>query len=195
MSVVRGDEHTTLICDVCGETVVEAGSGPAGVVWELVSDHEWTGSPLADGPHRCAHCTLLAGSGEASTGGPGPGGILGIDHRGDATVITCAGDIDVDGAGTLRTALLHATDMGGHVVVDLTNVRLIDSTGLGLLVGAQRDCAARGATLSLAAPSPFLRTVLRTLRLDEVLPAYDSLGEAVARVTGAEWTGAPGHRP
>ena len=48
---------------------------------------------------------------------------------------------------------------------------------------------------ALAAPSPFLRTVLRTLRLDEVLPAYDSLGEAVARVTGAEWTGAPGRRP
>ncbi|MGC4790650.1 STAS domain-containing protein [Micromonospora sp. DT178] len=193
MSVVRSDEHTTLVCDVCGETVVEAAGDPTGMVWELVSDHDWTGSPLADGPHRCAHCTLLAGSGDATTAGPG--GILGIDHRGDATVITCAGDIDVEGAGTLRAALRHAADMGGHIVVDLTNVRLIDSTGLGLLVGAHRDCAARGATLSLAAPSPFLRIVLRTLRLDEVLTAYDSRAEAVARVTGAGWTAAPGRRP
>lgn len=183
MTVVRGDERTTLICDVCGDTVVDPAGRPAdgGVVWALVSDHGWSGSPLAEGPHRCAHCTLTSRS---AADGPAPGGILGIDHRGDATVITCAGDIDVDGEDTLRTALRHATEMGGHVVVDLTHVHLIDSTGLGLLVRAQRDAAARGATLSLAAPSPFLRTVLRTLHLDGVFPVYDSRAEALAQVTG-----------
>ncbi len=196
MTVVRGDELTTLTCDVCGDMVVDAGTGPAdgGVVWALVADHGWSGSPLADGPHRCAHCTRAAPTGRAAPDGPVSGGILGIDHRGDVTVITCAGDIDIDGEDTLRTALRHATDMGGHVVVDLTHVHLIDSTGLGLLVRAHRDAAARGATLSLAAPSPFLRTVLRTLRLDGLFPTYDSRAEAVARVTGRTDSPASGQR-
>ncbi|MEW2384619.1 STAS domain-containing protein [Micromonospora sp. NPDC047707] len=197
MTVVRGDERTTLVCDICGDTVVETGGGPAdgGVVWTMVADHGWSGSPLADGPHRCAHCTMAARSGHAVPDGPGTGGILGIDHRGDATVITCAGDIDVDGEDTMRTALRHATDMGGHVVVDLTHVHLIDSTGLGLLVRAHRDAAARGATVSLAAPSPFLRTVLRTLRLDGMFPVYDSRAEAVAQLSGRAGSAASGGRP
>ncbi|MDM4719064.1 STAS domain-containing protein [Micromonospora sp. WMMA1363] len=187
MTVVRCDDQTTLICDICGDTV-DTPDAPAdgGVVWTLVSDLGWTGSPLAEGPHRCAHCTLSSKSGGAPVddSAPGPGGILGIDHSGGATVITCAGDIDVDGEDTLRTALRHAADMGGSVVVDVTHVRLIDSTGLGLLVRAHRDAVARGAAVSLAAPSPFLRTVLRTLRLEGVLPVFDSRDEAVEHATG-----------
>ncbi|MER7459260.1 STAS domain-containing protein [Micromonospora sp. NPDC126480] len=193
MTVVRGDERTTLVCDVCGDTV-DAAATDGGLVWALIADHGWSGSPLADGPHRCAHCTLTSRSGGTAADGPGTGGILGIDHRDGVTVITCAGDIDVDSEDTLRTALRHATEVGGHVVVDLSHVHLIDSTGLGLLVRAHSDAAARGTTLSLAAPSTFLRTVLRTLRLDGVLPIHDSRAEAVAQVTGRAGSTASGHR-
>ncbi|MEU4555344.1 anti-anti-sigma factor [Micromonospora violae] len=186
MTVVPDDHLMTLICDTCGDTVKATACvlPDAEVVWTLVSEQGWSGSPFATGPHRCPHCSLLPlpGGGRAC-GDHGPGGILGIDHVDDVTVVAAAGDVDLDTGDTLRTALRHAADMGGHVVVDLSRVHLIDSTGLGLLVRAHREARERGATLCLAAPSRFVRTVLHTMRLDGAFPLFDSRDEALAQLS------------
>ncbi|MFV2102932.1 STAS domain-containing protein [Micromonospora sp. LOL_024] len=176
MAVVLDDHLVTLTCDNCGDTVAEPRVPSDGeVVWPLVSEYGWSGSPLADGAHRCAHCTRL---GPASGGGPG--GILGIEHLGDVTVVTVAGDVDLDTGDTLRMALRHAADMGGHVLVDLARTDLVDSTALGLLVRADRAAAERGASLCVVATSPLIRQVLQVTRLDEVFPVVRSRAEALA---------------
>ncbi|WBB53454.1 STAS domain-containing protein [Verrucosispora sp. WMMD573] len=178
MAVVLDDHLVTLTCDNCGDTV----TGPrthseAEVVWPLVSEHGWSGSPLADGPHRCAHCTQL---GPAAAGVPG--GILGIEHLGAVTVVTVAGDVDLDTGDTLGIALRHAADMGGHVLVDLGRTDLLDSTALGLLVRAHRGATERGALLCVASTSPLIRQVLRVTRLDELFPIADNRADALARL-------------
>ncbi|MFI7658516.1 STAS domain-containing protein [Micromonospora parva] len=187
MTVVPDDHLMTLICDTCGDSVKATACvlPDAEVVWTLVSEQGWSGSPFATGPHRCPHCSLLppAGGGNASCGDHGPGGILGIDHVDDVTVVAAAGDVDLDTGDTLRNALRHAADMGGHIVVDLSRVHLIDSTGLGLLVRAHRDARERGAALCLAAPSRFVRTVLHTMRLDAAFPIFDSRDDALAQLS------------
>ncbi|WP_433125447.1 STAS domain-containing protein [Micromonospora sp. CA-240977] len=186
MTVVPDDQLMTLICDTCGASLTATACvlPDAEVVWTLVSEHGWSGSPFATGPHRCPHCSLLppARSGHSSGGGHGPGGVLGIDHLDDATVVTATGDIDLDTGDALRAALREAADASGPVVVDLSRVHVIDSTGLGLLVRAHLDARERGATLCLAAPSRFIRTVLHTMRLDGVFPTYDSRDDALARM-------------
>ncbi|MEV2240946.1 STAS domain-containing protein [Micromonospora sp. NPDC049891] len=180
MAVVLDDHLVTLTCDNCGDTVAAPRvPSDAEVVWPLVSEHGWSGSPLADGPHRCAHCTQL---GPAAAGVPG--GILGIEHLGAVTVVTVAGDVDVDTGDTLGIALRHAADMGGHVLVDLGRTDLLDSTALGLLVRAHRGAAERGALLCVASTSPLIRQVLRVTRLDEVFPVADTRADALARLEG-----------
>ncbi|MFF5180291.1 STAS domain-containing protein [Micromonospora sp. NPDC000316] len=194
MTVVPDDDLMTLICDICGDSLRATACvlPDAEVVWTLVSEHGWSGSPFATGPHRCPHCSLLPASrgGTAACGDHGPGGILGIDHLDDVTVVAATGDIDLASGDTLRSALRHAAEMGGHVVVDLSRVHLIDSTGLGLLVRAHQDARDRGATLSLAAPSRFIRTVLHTMRLDGALPIFESRDDALAHLAqGASVSG------
>ncbi|MEV7332174.1 STAS domain-containing protein [Micromonospora sp. NPDC093244] len=193
MTVVPDDHLMTLICDTCGDSVTATACvlPDAEVVWTLVSEQGWSGSAFATGPHRCPHCSLLppAGGGYAPCDDHGPGGILGIDHLDDVTVVAATGDLDLDTCDTLRAALRHAAEMGGHVVVDLSQVHVIDSTGLGLLVRAHRDARDRGVTLCLAAPSRFIRTVLHTMRLDGLFPVFDSRDDAVAHVNRRE-TGA-----
>ncbi|MGN9809367.1 STAS domain-containing protein [Micromonospora sp. BQ11] len=184
MTVVPDDHLMTLICDTCGDTITAPACvlPDAEVVWTFVAEHGWSGSPFATGPHRCPSCSLLPPSGRThpSCDSHGPGGILGIDHLDEATVVTVAGDIDLDTGDTLRTALRHTAEMGGHVVVDLSRVHVIDSTSLGLLVRAHRDARERGVTLCLAAPSRFIRTVLHTMRLDVAFPIFDSRDHALA---------------
>ncbi len=57
-------------------------------------------------------------------------------------------------------------------VLDLHAVHLIDSAGLGLLVRAHHEAKHRGGSLSLVAPSRYVRTVLHTMRLDTVFHTY-----------------------
>ncbi|MGS2616774.1 STAS domain-containing protein [Micromonospora sp. LZ34] len=183
MTVVPDEHLMTLICDACGDTVRATACvlPDAEVVWTLVAEHGWSGSPFATGPHRCPRCEPLPAD---PTGGSHPGSVLGIDYLEDVPVVSVAGDIDLDGGDALRAALHSAVEVPGHVVVDLTRVHLIDSTGLGLLVRAHRDARERGVVLCLAAPSRYIRTVLHTMRLDGLFPVFDSVEEAVAGVSG-----------
>ncbi|MBO4207013.1 STAS domain-containing protein [Micromonospora echinofusca] len=188
MTVVPDDTRMTLICDSCGTSVTGTACvlPDAEVVWTLIAEHGWSGSPFATGPHRCPPCTPLpAGTAPDRDVDRTPGGILGIDHLDDTTVVTADGNLDVDSGDTLRTALRHAEDMGGHIVVDLGRVPLIDPTGLGLLVRAHRDARDRGAVLCLAAPSRFVRTVLHTMRLDGAFPIFDSREAALTHLAHA----------
>ncbi|WP_434971562.1 STAS domain-containing protein [Micromonospora peucetia] len=124
-----------------------------------------------------------ARGGTGGRGGQPGGGVPGGDGRDDVAVVTTAGGVDVDTADEVRAALRQAVDVHGHMVVDLTQVHLIDADGLGLLVRAHRDARDRGAVLCLAAPSRFIRTVLHTMRLDGLFPIFASPEEAVRRLS------------
>ncbi|MBQ1023272.1 STAS domain-containing protein [Micromonospora sp. C95] len=176
MTVVPDDNLMTLICDVCGETTTGTACvlPDAEVVWTLVSDHGWSGSPFATGPHRCPRCSALppgSSPGDADRGGSG--GVA------EVAVVPTDGGGDQDSGDALRAALRGAFDVAGTVVVDLTHVQVIDSLGLGMLVRAHRDVRERGGRLCLAAPSRFIRTVLHTMKLDGVFPIFDSLDAAL----------------
>ncbi|MEV6692855.1 STAS domain-containing protein [Micromonospora sp. NPDC051196] len=193
MTVVPDDNLMTLICDVCGETTTGTACvlPDAEVVWTLVSDHGWSGSPFATGPHRCPRCSALppgtTPGGGPGTGGPGAGG-AGAGGAGaggqshEVTVLTSDGDLGAEAGEALRAALRGAVSLAGTVVVDLVRVQVIDSVGLGLLVRAHREVRDRGERLCLAAPSRFIRTVLHTMKLDGVFPIFASLDEALTQL-------------
>jgi anti-anti-sigma factor len=61
------------------------------------------------------------------------------------------------------------------VTIDLSNVRFIDSTGLGLMVRAKKLVASHGAQLSFSGLQPTVRNVVRIAKMEEYL-----LSDAVA---------------
>ena len=98
---------------------------------------------------------------------------------GDLAVVSVTGEIDMATAEPLRQALLTAEGKGcRHLVVDLTQVDFLDSTGLGALVGCLRRQREAGGDLSLAVTHPHLLKVLRVTNLDRVFPIYPSAAAA-----------------
>ncbi|MEV6305394.1 STAS domain-containing protein [Actinoplanes sp. NPDC051861] len=95
----------------------------------------------------------------------------------DRVVLSPLADLADDVAEALRPALMSAAAAGRHVVVDLHAVHTIEPAALSLLVRAHREARQHGGTVSLAAPSRFVQTVLHTMRLDGVFPV---LGESPA---------------
>lgn len=178
MTVVPGTSGTAvLICDRCGTQDHAAVATHSDVVWPLMADAGWTGSPFATGRHSCPRCGDVAP--EPATPvrePPAPAhsasyGLHVHDHL-DTVVVTPLVDIDADFAETLRDGLTAAVRTSRHVVLDLHAVHLIDSAGLGLLVRTHQEAKQRGGSFRLVAPSRFVRTVLHTMRLDAVFDAY-----------------------
>ncbi len=65
------------------------------------------------------------------------------------------------------------------MVVDLDGVEVLDSTGLGVLVGAVRRVQPRGGSLRLVCSRQRILGVFAVVGLTKVLPVYPSLAAAV----------------
>ncbi|SDS41219.1 anti-anti-sigma factor [Actinopolymorpha singaporensis] len=95
-------------------------------------------------------------------------------------VVTLSGDIDVATAPQVRSDLLPLIHHGRPVVVvDLSEVAFLDSTGLGTLLAVKRRADALDVTLRLAAPPRGPRRALHITGLDRVFDVYPTLDEAL----------------
>jgi anti-sigma B factor antagonist len=103
-------------------------------------------------------------------------------ERGEFRVITLTGDLDIETCTAVRTALIDAIDERGNVVVDLTALDFMDSTGLGLLVSAHRRAAEHGGELRFVQPSTSVQRLFHVTGLDDVL-AFHPSAEAAADAT------------
>lgn len=101
---------------------------------------------------------------------------------GDYSVIGVSGELDVYTAPALEEVLGDLVDAGKiKVVVDLSAVSFMDSTGLGLLIKALKWTRENGGALEVVANSEKILKVFRITGLDGVL----TLHESVETATGA----------
>lgn len=84
-------------------------------------------------------------------------------------VVAPIGNLDLVGAGSLRTALVEAVGWGLPVVVDLSHVPELGSSALAVLVGGRNGLLARGSHLTVVRAAPPVRAVLHATGLDRVL--------------------------
>ncbi len=108
---------------------------------------------------------------------------------GDVVVLTCRGDVDSATAERLRLAVLDGLrdPAAGPVVVDMTEVTFLSSTGLGALVDAHRAAARLDEPLRIVVDHA--RPVLRPIQLaglDELLTLYHFVDNAVRGDTAVE---------
>lgn len=88
----------------------------------------------------------------------------------EAMLVRVTGEVDVSNASELRDAVDAAIAEGALAVeVDLSGVAYIDSTGIGVLVGASRRAEEAGCKLSVANPQPNVRRVLGLLGVEKEL--------------------------
>lgn len=99
---------------------------------------------------------------------------------GSANVVEVAGEVELHNAELLRDELLRA-GQGEHpcLVVDLSRVSFIDSTGVGVLVGAFKRVREIG-TLSVVCPQRNVRRIFEITGLTKVFMLHNSVESALA---------------
>jgi anti-sigma B factor antagonist len=95
-------------------------------------------------------------------------------------VVAVDGEVDVYAAPALRDGLTDLLNEGSSVVVDLSEVGFLDSTGLGALVAARTAASEHGVELPLVCTHQRILKLFTITGLDGVFRIYDSVDAALA---------------
>ena len=107
-----------------------------------------------------------------------------IDHekKGNTTVVSIEGEITLDTREQLKTAI---EDLGGKdtkLIVDLSKVSYIDSSGLGLLVDEHKAYRDSGGRLALCSANDNLLKLFEITRLNSLFDSYDNAETALGAI-------------
>jgi anti-sigma B factor antagonist len=94
----------------------------------------------------------------------------------DRYVITVSGEVDLATSPDLDTAIIESVDSGASsIVIDLTDVSFMDSSGLGVIVRGLKRCREADKDLDLVITSDRVLKVFGITGLDQVIPIHDSI--------------------
>ena len=99
-------------------------------------------------------------------------------QEGVFSVVAIEGEVDLSWSAEIRSAILDALGSDGGVLVELSAVSYIDSSGIAALVEGYQTAKAKNQQFGLLAISPAVRAVLELARLDQVFPIHDDLAAA-----------------
>jgi anti-sigma B factor antagonist len=98
----------------------------------------------------------------------------------DAHVVAVAGEIDLFTAPDFKQHVAGPIDAGvSHVVVDLTKTTFIDSSSLGVLIGAHRRLKLRGGSLVIVCANEAIVKTFRITGLDGVFTVVSTIDDAL----------------
>jgi anti-sigma B factor antagonist len=104
---------------------------------------------------------------------------IGTAREEGTCVVSVSGEVDVYTSPHLKSALVDAAEGGCTVVVvDMDKVGFIDSSGLGVLVGALRRVREAGGDLRIVCGRDNVMKIFRITGLDRVFPMFTSVDEA-----------------
>lgn len=99
---------------------------------------------------------------------------------GDVAVTTVpVEELDASNAGEFKRDMAPLVDANTKVVLDLSRVRFVDSSGLGAFISCLRGLNAKGGDLKLCAMSKQVRAVFELVRMHRIFDILPTSDEAV----------------
>ncbi len=102
-----------------------------------------------------------------------------IEQIDEALIVTPVGDVDLSRSPCLRQALKKSlSDVTGRLIVDLTDVPYMDSSGVATLVEAMQLARRNSVKLVLCGMQDQVRSIFEIARLDRVFSIVPSREDA-----------------
>jgi anti-sigma B factor antagonist len=103
-----------------------------------------------------------------------------VRTEGETTIVALSGDVDLENSPQVRSVLLDSVRDKGAVLVEMSDVSYIDSSGIASLVEAYQSARRASTLFALVAVSDAAMRVLELARLDQVFSIHASVSEALA---------------
>lgn len=115
-----------------------------------------------------------------------------------AVVLSISGEVDLANASSLRAQLKAAIETRKHlIVVDLKDLRYIDSCGIHALLDTHHAVARNGCSIALAAVPSMVQRIFKIVGLAQMIPVFPTVETAVESLRRGENAagGAALHQP
>ncbi|MBT3238498.1 MAG: STAS domain-containing protein [Rhodospirillaceae bacterium] len=105
-----------------------------------------------------------------------------VNEQGGAVVVGFEGDVDLQSSPDARKIMLECVERKMPILIDLSKVEYIDSSGIASLVECLQTARKSGSDLVLVAVSESALRVLELARLDKVFTICDTIEDGLAKV-------------
>ena len=102
------------------------------------------------------------------------------EANGSVTTLAVSGDVDIETSPRLRGRIEEVLAPGRHLIIDLSGVHFMDSTGLGVLVAGLNRAKQVGASLSLVCDGVRVLKLFEMTGLNETFAIHPTRGQAIA---------------
>ena len=105
---------------------------------------------------------------------------LAVEKVGDVAIVTVPmEELDAVTTPEFKRDIVPVLEANAKVVLDLSRLRFLDSSGLGAFLFCHRQASARGGAVKLCRMSSQVRAVIELVRLHRMLDLLDTREEAV----------------
>lgn len=104
-----------------------------------------------------------------------------VEEKQGFSVVLLNGEVDLSKSPDARKVILNCLKKMKHVMVDLSAVDYIDSSGVASLVEGFQYARSNNLEFGLIGVSDAAMSVLRLARLDQVFHIYDSIEDRISR--------------
>jgi anti-anti-sigma factor len=110
---------------------------------------------------------------------------------GSVVCLVLSGELDLASVDTFRPNLNTAALGAYGILLDFHDLRYIDSSGINALLNAHQAFAPSGRRIALVGVSPNVRRILSVLHLEDLMPAFPSVDEALVYLRSHGESGRP----
>jgi anti-sigma B factor antagonist len=117
---------------------------------------------------------------------------LKVLHGAQETLVSLSGELDLSSAPALREILAGTfqDERTRSIVLDLSHLIYLDSTGLSIFVTAHKRATASGIAFRLRNPNPSVRRLFKITALDQYFTILDAASPPVTDTTDDDVFGA-----
>lgn len=102
-----------------------------------------------------------------------------VEEKNGFSVVKVEGEVDLFNSQDLKSDVENLINSGKvKLILDMTKVSYIDSSGLGILVGINKRARMRGGFLRLAALPPDIKHLFEMTKLDKIFDIYPTVERA-----------------
>lgn len=107
-------------------------------------------------------------------------------QKGDTIILKMNGELDHHSAQNVRTTLdnLIETPSIKHMIMDLSGLRFMDSSGIGVFIGRYKVLAKRGGNILVCGLNANITKIFEISGLFKITRAYGSVDEALQSLKG-----------
>ena len=99
----------------------------------------------------------------------------------NGVILDVVGDLTYANRDTFKTAVESIRKRGcRHLVLNMADVRFVDSSGLGLLALVSQTFKLAQGKVSLLKPQSYVREIMTLANIPKLIPMYDNEQDAVA---------------